>query len=76
MLSTYKPPEPLGRSVVGVEWLQPDRDGQVRALVTCDCGTSTDLTVEIGGETPGGQQAAFTCDGCQTSHWFTITAKD
>ena len=73
-MSTYKPPEPLGRAVVGVEWLEPEEDGQVRALITCDCGTATDLTVEIRGETPGSQQAAFTCGGCQTPHWFTITA--
>jgi hypothetical protein len=73
-VSTYRPPEPLRRSVVSVEWLQPDRDGQVRALITCDCGTATDLTVEIRGEILGGQEAAFTCSGCQTSHWFEMRA--
>ena len=75
-MSTYKPPEPLRRAVVAVEFLQPDRDGQVRALITCDCGTATDLTVEIQGEfgAKGITEAAFTCDGCQTPHWFTMHA--
>lgn len=73
-MSAYKPPEPPGRSIVAVEFLQPDLDGQVRVLLTCDCGTETDLTVEVRGEIPGSQEAAFTCGGCQTSHWFTLRA--
>jgi hypothetical protein len=80
-VSTYKPPEPLRRSIAAVEWLQPDRDDQVRALITCDCGTATDLTVEIrdGGEAvrsvpSGSAELAFTCNGCGTSHWFTLEA--
>ena len=73
-MSTYRPPEPLRRPVVAVEFLQPDRDGQVRALITCDCGTATDLTVEIRGEVPGSAELAYTCDGCQTSHWFEMRA--
>lgn len=72
-MGTYKPPEPLRRSIVAVEFLQPDRDGQVRALIACDCGTDTDLTVEVAGCVPGAE-AAFTCGGCQTSHWFTLRA--
>lgn len=70
----YAPPEPLRRSIVGVESLQPDRDGEVRALLTCDCGTATDLTVKTGSEVADCQEAAFTCSGCQTPHWFEIHA--
>lgn len=64
-----------GRSLVGAEFLPPERDGEVRALLTCDCGTATDLTVVLAGTVTGGGEAAFTCDGCGTSHWFTVSAK-
>lgn len=76
MIGEYKPPEPLRRSLVAVEFLEPDRDGQVRALLTCDCGTATDLTVEVQGQftSKSSAEAAFTCDGCQTPHWFEIVA--
>ena len=69
---------PLGqRSLIAAEFLQPERDGEVRVLLSCDCGTATDLTVRLDGpETPGGRsEAAFTCDGCRTVHWFTMTAR-
>ena len=65
--------DPPGRSLVGAEYLEPEQDGQVRVLLTCDCATSTDLTVQIEGT--GTAEAAYICDGCQTVHWFTITAK-
>ena len=63
-----------GRSLIGAEYLQPERDGQVRVLLTCDCGTATDLTVQVEGKIARPQDAAFTCSGCGTSHWFTIVA--
>ncbi len=75
-MNAYRPPEPLGRSVVAVDFLPPERDGQVRVLLSCDCGTPTDLTVAVEGELRDGKaEAAYTCDGCGTSHWFTITAR-
>jgi hypothetical protein len=64
-----------GRSLVSVEWLQPERDGDIRVLVTCDCSMATDLTIRIDGPAGAGAEAAFTCDGCGTSHWFTVSAK-
>jgi hypothetical protein len=67
-------PDLPGRSLLGAEYLEPHQDGQVRVLLTCDCGTATDLTVAIDGELNGTAEAAFTCDGCHTVHWFTITA--
>ena len=63
-----------GRSLIGAEWLPSERDGEIRVLLTCDCGTATDLTVQVVGSGVAGE-AAFTCDGCGTSHWFTVTAK-
>lgn len=61
-----------GRSLIGVKPLQPERDNQLRVLLTCDCGMSTDLTVEVDGELRGEAQAAVTCDGCHTVRWFRI----
>jgi hypothetical protein len=62
-----------GRSPVAVEFLPPERDGDARALLTCDCGTATDLTVRFEGPVEGGTDAAFTCEGCATVHWFTVS---
>ena len=65
------------RSLIAVKWLQPEQDGELRVLLTCDCGSATDLTVRLDGPVHAGGQteAAFTCDGCHTTHWFTITAR-
>jgi hypothetical protein len=62
----------LKRSLISAEFLPPENDGEVRALLTCDCGTQTDLTVRLEG-LAGSADAAYTCDGCGTSHWFTVT---
>jgi hypothetical protein len=62
------------RSLVAAEFITPDRDGQVRVLLTCDCSYVTDLTAEI--PSAGSAEAAYTCDGCGTAHWFTVTAKE
>jgi hypothetical protein len=63
--------DPPARSLVAAGFITPDRDGQVRVLLTCDCGTVTDLTIEV--PAGGTSEAAYTCE-CGTSHWFTITA--
>ena len=42
-------------------------------VIGCDCATTTHLTVEIIGQLATAQEAAFTCDGCQSVHWFTMT---
>lgn len=63
-----------GRSLIGVKPLPPEYEGDVRVLLTCDCGTSTDLTVRLDGPVTRGAEAAYTCDGCGTSHWFTVNA--
>lgn len=41
-------------------------------VIGCDCGGVTHLTVEIVGRLATAQEAAFTCDGCQSVHWFTM----
>lgn len=63
------------RSLEAVEFLQPERDGEIRALLTCDCGTATDLTVRFEGTGDGSGEGVFTCDGCGTTHWFTVNTK-
>lgn len=63
----------MNRSVVSVESLPSGSSNEIRVLVTCDCGTRTDLTVAMAGPGSGGE-GAFTCR-CGTSHWFTVTAR-
>jgi hypothetical protein len=66
---------PSGRSLIAAEFLPPECDGDIRVMLTCDCGMSTDLTVTLKDAASGrGGEAAFTCDGCGTSHWFTVSA--
>lgn len=60
------------RSIVSAEFVTPAIPGQIRVLLTCDCSSVTDLTAEA--PAAGSQEAAFTCDGCGTAHWFTVTA--
>ena len=62
-----------GRSVEAVEFLEPCQPGEIRALLTCDCGTITDLTVRLEGASIGVGEGAVTCDGCGTIFWFTVT---
>lgn len=56
------------RSIIGVE---PSPDGKGVA-VTCDCATTTVLVFEDIESLPEQREAAFTCDGCQTTHWFRV----
>jgi len=41
-------------------------------VIGCGCGTTTHLTAEVPGG-PGKYQAAFTCDGCTSVNWFTVS---
>lgn len=45
-------------------------DGQPVLSGLCDCGSSTDVVFVGGGP---GTDVAFTCDGCGSTHWLTIT---
>ena len=54
-----------------------DADGQPVASIGCDCGTVTDITLEGVDQIQrqdgwGTREFAYTCDGCQTSHWLTL----
>lgn len=62
---------PPPRSIIGVEWVPGEQGGGV--LVGCDCGTTTHLMVDddMGGLAEP-REAAFTCGGCQSVHWFTV----
>lgn len=52
---------------------KPVKDG---VLLVCECGTETHLVTvrrdATGALIPTWREAAFTCEGCGTSHWFTI----
>lgn len=64
-MSDYLPP---GRSI---EWVKPAPNG---VEVLCDCATVTVLDLR---DVPVGAlplEQAFTCDGCLSVHWFTLTA--
>lgn len=45
-------------------------------LLVCECGHETHLVTvrrdESGALIPTWMEAAFTCEGCGTTHWFTI----
>lgn len=61
------------RSIIGLEMCagacgEPECPALV---IACDCGTTTHLTVEVQGT--GTAEAAFSCDGCTTVTWFTVT---
>jgi hypothetical protein len=41
--------------------------------VLCDCATITVLAFEIDPGVSGTKELAFTCDGCLTPYWYTLT---
>lgn len=59
---------PPPRSLVSVQPLPPDQGGGV--LAVCDCGTSTHLVLNGLEHLTETREMAFTCDGCQSVHWF------
>jgi hypothetical protein len=64
-----------GRSLVDVTAAFNDA-GEPVLTCMCDCGMTTDVVV-AGLQPIDGLVAefAFTCDGCQSSHWITIAAE-
>jgi hypothetical protein len=61
---------PPARSIISLKAC-PD-EGCPALLIGCDCATTTHLIVEDADSVPDGAEAAFTCDGCHSVHWFTI----
>ena len=71
-MSKIRPP---ARGIVSAEGVP---DGMI---IGCDCGFTTHVVIHIdGGHGPGAlaypAEAAFTCGGCQTAHWFTVYPPD
>lgn len=65
------------RSLVYARAMPPDDDGNAVIETLCDCGVPTELHIEISGlgaldGEPGSAEAAWTCDGCGTAHWFAV----
>lgn len=62
-----------GRSIIGLEYCGGGcgEDGCQAVVIDCDCGTSCHLAVEV--PETGAHEAAYTCDGCHSVTWFTVT---
>jgi hypothetical protein len=61
-----------------LEWanVAANADGLVVLTFLCDCAVVTELVTEmVADDLPPAvtQELAYTCDGCQTTHWFTFT---
>ena len=64
-----------GRGIVFANPVPKEQGGGM--LIGCDCGTSTQLVIEWDHTHPvPAQEIAFTCDGCQSTHWLTIGPPD
>ncbi len=64
-----------GRSLVSASVVRITSLGPVFQCL-CDCGTVTDVTLadlQYANIGAGVLEVAFTCDGCETSHWLTLT---
>lgn len=63
----------MPRSLEYVE-VKVDEDRNIVLRCLCDCGSVTEVTLASFTVIPdrSAQEMAFTCDGCQSSHWFTI----
>jgi hypothetical protein len=62
---------PPPRSLLGIEVIPPEQGGGL--LVTCDCATSTQWVIEGLERLTEAQEIPFTCDGCYSTTWFTVS---
>lgn len=46
-------------------------DGEPVLTLLCDCATITAVTV-AGAASVGSAEFAYTCDGCESSHWVKV----
>lgn len=67
---TSAAPLPPPRSLISVQPVPAEQGGGV--LIGCDCGTSTQLVIEGVANLTHKTELAFTCDGCQSVHWFWV----
>lgn len=56
-----------GRSLINAT-VAVNGDGEPVITCVCDCGEVTEVVI-VGPLAAG--EFAYTCDGCQTSHWIT-----
>ena len=66
-MSDYLPPP---RSILSIEAVPPEEGSGL--LIACDCGSVTQLVIDGLEHLSGRRELAFTCDGCQSSTWFTV----
>ena len=62
---------PPPRSLISVRAATPEEGGGV--LIGCDCATTTQLIIEDADKLTEPREMAFTCDGCHSVHWFTLS---
>jgi hypothetical protein len=62
-----------GHTLTELRLTTPGETGAIYAR--CDCGASTHLGLSGGpGDGPGTEEElAFTCGGCDSVYWFTVT---
>lgn len=59
---------PPPRGIISVTPAAAEHGGGI--LIGCDCGTTTHLVIEDIEHLPVPMEAAFTCEGCGSVHWF------
>jgi hypothetical protein len=61
---------PPPRSLLYVRPVPAEQGGGLE--IACDCGTVTQLIIEIADALAETREGAFTCDGCYSVRWFTV----
>lgn len=69
-MTDYIPPP---RSLL---YVRPYPDLNNSLEIGCDCGTVTILTIEGVDRITELHEEPFTCDGCHSTHWFTVGPMD
>lgn len=61
------------RSIIGLHYCGGECGTEAcpAVVITCDCAESCHLTVEV--PETGTHEIAYTCDGCHSVTWFTVT---
>ena len=68
----------VNRSLIAVS-LAYDEHGDMLITCVCDCATATEVRIEMmpSPDRPVGPvEFAFTCDGCQSSHWWLLESRE
>ena len=68
---TVNEPLPPPRSLLWIKTVPAEQGGGLE--IACDCGNFTHLRIEFeDGAELEAHEVPFTCDGCLSTHWFTL----